>query len=361
MSSANDPVFFPVEPGISVAEIAALTGAELRGGNSTAIISGVAPIERAGAGQLSFLENPSYASAAERTAASACFITEKFAERLPREVSALIAAEPYRAYAIAAGRLFPSSLRPQSLFGSVGLSHGAIVHPSARLETGVVVDPGAVIGPGAEIGSGTIIGANAVIGPGVRIGRGCSIGAGAKIVAALIGNRVILHQGCSIGQDGFGFAMGARGHLKVPQLGRVVIQDDVEIGANTAIDRGATRDTIIGEGTKIDNLVQIGHNVSIGRHCVIVSQVGIAGSTTLEDFVVLGGQVGLAGHLTIGAGAQVAASSGVMNDIPRGAKWGGTPGRPIRDWFRDEAALRALSRRPVRPVADKPDGGASGA
>ncbi len=155
---------------------------------------------------------------------------------------------------------------------------------------------------------------------------------------------MIIHHGAAIGQDGFGFAMSAKGHLKVPQLGRVIIQDDVEIGANTTIDRGATRDTIIGEGTKIDNLVQIAHNVVIGRHCVIVSQVGISGSTTLEDFVVLGGQVGVVGHVTIGMGAQIAGSSNVNADIPRGARYGGTPAKRSGTGSGNPHALDAVAQ-----------------
>jgi UDP-3-O-[3-hydroxymyristoyl] glucosamine N-acyltransferase len=178
----------------------------------------------------------------------------------------------------------------------------------------------------------------------VRIGRQSVIGAGATVCNALLGDRVIIHSGARIGQDGFGFAMGPRGHLKVPQIGRVVIQDDVEIGANSTIDRGANRDTVIGEGTKIDNLVQIGHNVVIGRHCVIVSQVGISGSTELGDFVSCGGQAGLTGHLRIGMGAQIAAQSGVMNDIAPGAKMGGSPARPSRDWLRSVSALDKLAK-----------------
>jgi UDP-3-O-[3-hydroxymyristoyl] glucosamine N-acyltransferase len=156
---------------------------------------------------------------------------------------------------------------------------------------------------------------------------------------------VILHPGVRVGQDGFGFAMGPRGHLKVPQVGRVIIQDDVEVGANSAIDRGASRDTVIGEGTKIDNLVQIGHNVVIGRHCVIVAQTGISGSTTLEDFVALGGQAGVIGHVRIGAGAQIAASSRVVGDVPPGVRWGGAPAKPVREWFREVNTLKMLASR----------------
>jgi UDP-3-O-[3-hydroxymyristoyl] glucosamine N-acyltransferase len=167
---------------------------------------------------------------------------------------------------------------------------------------------------------------------------------------ALIGNRVIVHAGVRIGQDGFGFAMGPRGHLKVPQIGRVVIQDDVEIGANTTIDRGANRDTVIGEGTKIDNGVQIGHNVTVGRHCVLVSQVGISGSTTLEDFVVMGGRAGTVGHIRIGMGAQIAGASNVKDDVPAGARWGGTPAQPFKAWARELAAIKRLGQRGNEPT-----------
>jgi UDP-3-O-[3-hydroxymyristoyl] glucosamine N-acyltransferase len=213
------------------------------------------------------------------------------------------------------------------------------VHHDARLEDQVVVDPGAVIGPRAEIGTGTTIGANAVIGPDVRIGRNCSIGPNASVLYALIGDRVILHAGVKIGQDGFGFAVGKDAHEKVPQIGRVIIQDNVEIGANTTIDRGALLDTVIGEGTKIDNLVQVGHNVTIGRHCMIVAQTGISGSTTLGDFVLLGGQVGIAGHLDIGSGAAIAAQSGVVRDVAQNSRMAGTPARPIRAYLRDKIAV----------------------
>ena len=181
-----------------------------------------------------------------------------------------------------------------------------------------MIEPGAVVGAEARIGRGTRIAAGAVIGYRVTIGRDCYIGPLATVAHALVGDRVIIHSGVRIGQDGFGFAMGARGHLKVPQIGRVIIQDDVEIGANTTIDRGALKDTIIGEGTKIDNLVQIGHNVVIGRHCVIVAQVGISGSTELGDFVVMGGQSGTVGHIKIGTGAQIAGAAHPTKDVAAG-------------------------------------------
>jgi UDP-3-O-[3-hydroxymyristoyl] glucosamine N-acyltransferase len=213
------------------------------------------------------------------------------------------------------------------------------------VESGVAIDPGAVIGPRAEIGGGTVIGAGAAIGPGVRVGRDCAIGANVSITHALIGDRVIVHPGCAIGQDGFGFARGIRGANKIPQVGRVIIQDDVEIGANSTVDRGAIRDTVIGEGTKIDNLVQIAHNVSIGRHCLLAAQVGISGSTTLEDGVIMGGKAGVTDHVTIGAGAMLAAGAGVMHNVPAGERWGGAPAKPGRQWLREIATLEQMARQ----------------
>ena len=201
-----------------------------------------------------------------------------------------------------------------------------------------------------------MIGPNVVVGPDVRIGRDCAIGANSTVLCALIGDRVILHPGVRVGQDGFGFAMGPGGHLKVPQIGRVVIQDDVEIGANATIDRGANRDTVIGQGTKIDNLVQIAHNVVIGRNCVIVSQVGISGSCELGDFVAIGGQAGLAGHLKIGMGAQIGASSGLMNDVPAGQRWIGAPAKPIKEFWREIAALGKLAQESRKAGAAAKEG-----
>jgi len=271
---------------------------------------------------------------------------------MPSHVVPLVVADPQRSFARVAAAMFPSSLRPTSICGINGVSPGSFVDATARLEAGVIVDPGAVIGPGAEIGSGTLIAANAVIGPSVRIGRDCAIGACASVTHALVGDRVILHTGVRVGQDGFGFALGPKGHAKLPQIGRVIIQDDVEIGANTTVDRGANRDTIIGEGTKIDNLVQIAHNVVIGRYCVIVGQVGISGSVTLEDFVVLGGHAGVVGHRRVGKGAQIAGSSHVKDDVPPGARWGGTPAKPVRDWFREMQLIAILAKRWQRGERD---------
>ena len=336
--------FRPAGP-VTVAEVAGWTGAEaVADADLERTINGVGPILEAGASDLTFLDNPRYADSLARTKAAACLVTARFADKLPVGTVALVSAEPYRAFAIVLARLFPEAMRPASLFGTIGISPGAFISPDARLEADVTVDPGAVIGPRAEIGSGTVIGANAVIGPAVKIGRNCSIGAQTTVTNALIGNRVILYPGVRIGQDGFGYAMGPRGHLKVPQIGRVVIQDDVEIGANTTIDRGSIRDTVIGEGTKIDNLVQVAHNVVIGRHCVIVSQGGISGSTTLGDFVATGGQAGITGHLSIGTGAQIGAQAGLMTDVPAGERWAGSPAQPAREYMKKEAFIRKAAR-----------------
>jgi UDP-3-O-[3-hydroxymyristoyl] glucosamine N-acyltransferase len=343
--------FFPPAISPTLNELARWTGATLadptRGDER---IGDVAAIDAAGPGDLTFLDNPRYLPLLKTTRAAAVFAQTRHRGDIPPSCAALVTPQPYRAMAEAMAQIYPSAARPGSGFGARGISEAAHVHPTARLEPGVVVDPGAVVGPGAEIGAGTAIGANAVIGPGVRIGRNGAVGANATISAALIGDRVIVHPGAHIGQDGFGFALGPRGHLKVPQVGRVVIQDDVEIGAGSTIDRGANRDTVIGEGTKIDNLVQIGHNVVIGRHCVIVAQVGVSGSCVIDDFAALGGQVGLAGHLHIGAGAQVGAASGVMNDVPAGQRWFGLPAQPAREHFRDIATLRKLARA-EKPVS----------
>jgi len=330
---------------VSAREIADLTGAAPQPDAALdRCITGIAALDQAGPGDLAFLDNPKYAQELSRTRAGICLVSPRFVTQAPPTTAALVTTEPYQAFVTTARALFPQALRPSSLFGAAGIAPGAFIHPAARVENGTIIDPGAVIGPDAEIGTGTVIAAGAVIGPQVRIGRDGAIGAGATLVHALVGDRVIIHPGCRIGQDGFGYVMGAGGHHKVPQIGRVIIQDDVEIGANTTIDRGASRDTVIGEGTKIDNLVQVGHNVVIGRHCVIVAQTGLSGSTTLGDFVVLGARVGTNNHVTIGEGAQIAAISIVNDDVPPGARWGGTPAKPVRLWFREMKALEQLAR-----------------
>jgi UDP-3-O-[3-hydroxymyristoyl] glucosamine N-acyltransferase len=339
------PTTLRAERGMTVEEIVALSRAEPRPGDPLdRRMTNIAPLDTATASDVSFLDNSKYAGAAATTRAGACFVSPQFETLVPQQIAALVTDQPYRAFVAVARALFPDALRPTSLFGERGRSSQAHVHSSARLEADVIVDPHALIGPHAEIGKGTVIAAGAVVGPGVCIGRDCAIGANASILQAVIGDRVIIHPGARIGQDGFGYLPSPRGHQKIPQTRRVIIQDDVEIGANTTIDRGSTRDTIIGEGTKIDNLVQIGHNCLIGRHCLIVSQVGISGSVTVGDYAVLAGQVGLVDHVTIGAGAVIGAQSGVMSDVPPKARWIGSPAQPQRDWWRGVAILRRLAR-----------------
>jgi UDP-3-O-[3-hydroxymyristoyl] glucosamine N-acyltransferase len=348
--------FFDRPSGLTVAEIISLTGAESCGGARLShLITDVAPIDLAGPTDLTFIESNKYADALATTHAGACLMPQRFESRAPGTLIVLRTDEPHRAFVAVHGELYPQSLRPASLFETSDIAPGATVHPTARLESGITVDPGAVIGPRAEIGAGSIIAATAVIGPDVLIGRDCVIGAGCSITHALIGDRVVIHPGCRIGQDGFGYIEGAE-RRKIPQTGRVIIQNDVEIGAGTTIDRGGIRDTTIGEATKIDNLCQIGHNVVIGRHCVVVAQSGLSGSVTLEDFAVLGGAVGLAPHVTIGRGGRVAARSGVMTDVPPGETWGGYPARPRMQWMRQQATLARLTTsgdktavRPTRP------------
>ncbi|MEW5421033.1 UDP-3-O-(3-hydroxymyristoyl)glucosamine N-acyltransferase [Amorphus sp. 3PC139-8] len=337
-----EPTFFaPPEP-LSLGAIAEVLKAELAQGDPAQTIAGVASLDRAGPSDLTFIENKRYWESLGQTAAGAVLCRQADLAHVPASVAALVVAAPYRAFAGIGARLFPGAVMFPPMTETKGLSPAAHVDPSARLEEGVVVEPGAVVGPDVEIGAGSVIGPGAVVARHCRIGRSCHIGAGATVQHSLIGDRVILHPGVRLGQDGFGYSMGAK-HIKIPQLGRLIVQDDVEIGANTTVDRGSLRDTVIGEGTKIDNLVQIGHNVQIGRHCVIVAEVGISGSAELGDYVVLGGKASVGEHIVIGPGAQIAGTSAVNSDVPPRARWIGSPARPVRQWTREQRALRALA------------------
>ena len=302
------------------------------------MLTGIAPLQVAAEGQVSFLDNRKYATALTETRASAVIVHPEMAARVPEGAIAIETPEPYAAWARVAALFYPSPpVRPG-------------IHPAAVVAEGAAIDPSAEIGPlvvigaGAEIGPRCRIAPGAVIGDGVVLGADCRIGALASISHALIGRRVYIYPGVRIGQEGFGFAITDEGFLTVPQLGRVLIEDDVEVGANCAIDRGSLHDTVIGAGTRIDNLVQIGHNVRVGRACVIVAQVGISGSTTIEDQVMLGGQAGLAGHLHIGQGARISAQAGVMSDVPAGAVMAASPARPAKEFFRYLASLRRMVR-----------------
>ena len=351
----TQPTFFKGPQPTTLADLATLTGAQLVDGSlGGRVVTGTAALDRAGPIHLAFCEHKKYADQLARTHAGACLVNDLLEASVPPHVAVLKVANPYRAFITAMRQLYPDALRPASSFDNSQIAASAVIHPTAWLEEDVVVDPLAVIGPDVEIGSGTVIGAGAVIGAGVRIGRDCSIGASSTVLYALIGNEVIIHPGCRIGQDGFGYLPGAKGHLKIPQTGRVIIQNAVEIGAGTTIDRGALNDTVIGEGSKIDNLVQIGHNVIIGRNCIVVSQAGIAGSSTLGDGAVLGARVGVSDHATIGDGAQIAARSSVVGEVPAGAKWGGSPAKPIKQFFRELFEVERLGREGSQKTKSKP-------
>lgn len=341
----SDPIFFPTSRTIDVAEIAALTGAKLRSGDDpSTVVSRIAPLATGGSGTLVYIETKKNARYLDGLHAAAILAPEDLISKVPEQMAALVVSRPQEAFLYIAGLLYPGAARPGPLTGETGISEQAAVSRDARLEQGVIVEAGAVIGPKVAIGTGTVIGPNAVIGESCQIGRNCYVGSNASVRCALIGDGVILHDGVRVGQDGFGFVPGAVGLKKVLQIGRVVIQNDVEIGANTAVDRGTMEDTIIGEGTKIDNLVQIAHNVQIGRHCVVAGNCGISGSVVIADGVMLGGGVGIADHVTVGAGAQIAASSGVMHDVPAGEKWAGSPAQIAKNAFREFIAVRELAR-----------------
>jgi UDP-3-O-[3-hydroxymyristoyl] glucosamine N-acyltransferase len=335
-----DPRFFERAGPFSLGELAERCGARLAdAGVTDRSVDDVATLDQAGPDQLTFLDNPKYAEAFSRTRAGACILHEKHAGLAPAGVALLLSPKPYLSYARAAQIFYPA---PKAV---PGIHPTAVVDPDARLGEGVAVAPHAVIEAGADIGAGTAIGAGSVIGRNVKLGKDCRIGPHVTLSHCLIGDRALLHPGVRIGQDGFGFAPDPGGHVKVPQLGRVQIGNDCEIGANSTIDRGAGPDTVIGDGCWIDNLVQIGHNVTLGRGCILVAQSGVAGSTQFGDFVVLAAQSGVAGHLKIGTAARIGAKSGVMTDIPAGESHFGIPATKVKEYFRQVATLRRLAQK----------------
>lgn len=335
-----DLSFFDRRPPLALKDIADISGAELAGdAPADYLVEDVAPLDKADPKDLSFFDNIKYKDHFIKTKAGACFVAPQMVPFAPAGVHLLVSKSPYRSYALAAQAIYPETP------GAASIAPGALIDPSAKLGQGCVVDHNAVIGPGVVIGDNCWIETGAVIGRNVKIGSNCRIGLNATVTHTHIGDHVRIYPGARIGQDGFGFAIDPRGYVKVPQLGRVIIEDHVEIGANTAIDRGSGPDTVIGAGTWIDNLVQIGHNVKIGRGCIIVAQVGISGSTVVEDYVAFGGQAGVAGHLKIGRGARIAAKSGVIRDIPAGEEQMGYPSLPKRQFMRHIALLNRLIKK----------------
>jgi UDP-3-O-[3-hydroxymyristoyl] glucosamine N-acyltransferase len=335
-----DPRFFERAGPYSLAQLAELTGAQLHeAADRRRLIVDVAPLETAGPAELAFLDNRKYLDAFVRSHAGAAIIEERAIAPAPAGMALLVATDPYKAFARAAQAFYPA--RPITS----QRAPSALIDPSATIGSDCDIGPFVVIAAGARIGPRCRIGPNTVIEAGVELGADCIVGANVTLSHCLVGERVVLHPGVRIGQAGFGFAPDAQAPVKVPQLGRVMIGDDVDIGANTTIDRGSGHDTVIGAGTMIDNLVQIGHNVVIGRGCVLAGQVGIAGSTKLGDFVMAGGQAGLAGHLTIGSGARIGAKAGLMRDVPPGETVGGSPAVPFTSFMRQVAVLQRLARK----------------
>ena len=339
-----DPRFFTVQGPFSLKDLAAFISAELilaDGHDAARQIDDVASLAQAGATQISFLDNVKYKVDFVASSAGACIVAPEMAELAPKGMSLLVTKNPYKAYALIAQKFYPVD---PDMDDQGFVDPSAVIGAGAVLGQGCVIKAGAVIGAGAKLGDYVTVEPNAVINDNVEVGARSVIGANASLTHCLIGAHVRIYPGARIGQDGFGFAIDPAGHVKVPQLGRVIIEDSVEIGANTTIDRGAGPDTVIGRGTWIDNLVQIGHNVKIGRGCIIIAQTGVAGSTVLEDYAVLAAQVGVAGHLKIGMGARIAAQSGIMRDVEAGAEMMGSPALPIKQYMRQVATMKKFSR-----------------
>jgi UDP-3-O-[3-hydroxymyristoyl] glucosamine N-acyltransferase len=323
-----DRRFFEHAGPFTLGELARTGGAEVDPSQADRLIYRAAPLVRSDERSISFFSDRRYLADLAVTGAGAVFVGPDFHESVPPGVAALVTREPQAAWAKTAQRLHPA----------IPLIGQELVNPTAVLEDGVLLGPGVVIGAGARIGRGTVVGASTVIGPGVSIGRDCQIGSSSYIGFALIGDRVRVAAGAIVGEAGFGVAGSSKGAVDVPQLGRA-IQDGVTIGANTCIDRGAFNDTVIGENTKIDNMVQVAHNVVLGRNCILAAHTGLSGSVSVGDGVMFGGRAGVADHLTIGDGARIAAAAGIMKDVPAGETWAGFPAKPIRQWLRESAWL----------------------
>lgn len=324
-------------PALTAREIADLVGGRVEG-DAGAVVHGVAPLERAGDDELSFLASARYVPEFGVSGAGVVLITPALALSAGKPRARIVVDRPQEALLAVLPRFFTDAPREPGVDPTARIGRGA------RLGGGVTIGANVVIGASAEIGDDVWIEANSVIGEGARIGKSSHFYPAVTLYPrTIVGNRVILHAGVRLGSDGFGFVFRKGVHEKIPHVGRCIVEDDVEIGANTAVDRGSIDDTFIGAGTKIDNLVHIAHNVRVGRLCLILAQAGIAGSAQIGDGAVIAGQAGLAGHATIGAGARIAAQSGVFGDVPAGETWSGYPARPHKEALRAQAALFRLA------------------
>ena len=322
---------------MTAAEIAAAVGGTLTG-RGDAAVDGIAPLDRASAHDLSFLATAKYAPLFERSNAGVVLTTAELASAPGGCAARIVVAKPHDALLSLIPRFYRAPSRVP------GVHETAIISSGARVGVGATIEAYAVIADGAEIGERAWIGSHAVVGEGVVIGADARLFPHVTLYPGTrLGDRVTVHSGARLGSDGFGYVFRGGAHEKIPHVGRCIIGNDVEIGANSAIDRGSIDDTVVGDGTKIDNLVHIGHNVRVGRLCLLMAQVGVAGSSRVEDGAILAGQVGIAGHLTVGAGARLAAQAGVISDVPAGETWGGYPARPHRESLKASAALFKLS------------------
>ncbi|MCP4923308.1 MAG: UDP-3-O-(3-hydroxymyristoyl)glucosamine N-acyltransferase [bacterium] len=339
----TDARFFKNSGAMTLEKIIEISGGELaqplpKGVTLETLIEDVSPLGEAESKHISFLHTSKYTSDLKGSKAGVCILDPKDRIHAPEAMALVLTDKPYRSYAMVAKAFYPDPL------GDKGQIHdSAHVHSSAKIGKNVTLQAGVVIQEDVTLGEGTIVRAGTVVNQGVQVGDHCDIGENCVLSHTLVGSHVTLAPGVKVGQPGFGFYMDESGHVNVPQLGRVLIKDHVEIGANTTIDRGTSADTVIGEGSRIDNLVQLGHNVHLGRGCVIVAQVGISGSTRMGDYCVAAGQSGFAGHLNVGKGVRIAAKSGVMRDISDGETVAGCPAIPVKKWHRQTVALSKLA------------------
>ena len=340
----SDPRFFEKSGPFSLIEIANLINGDLSCENESTLIEDISTLKFARDNEITFFQDLSYKSDLKETKASVCLIKKEHKDFAPENIDLIFSNNPYMDFTLISQHFYPNEIFPKSTssfeksLSNNGIDHTAVIDPTS------VIEEGAIIGANVVIDKNSTISSNTVIGKGVEIGSNSFIGSNVTITHSIIGNNIIIHQGTSVGQDGFGFAMSPDGHKKIPQVGRVLIQDNVEIGANCSIDRGSIQDTVIKKGTKIDNMVHIAHNCVIGENCIIAGMVGLAGSTTLEDFVVMGAKSGAVGHITIGKGSQIAAKAGVSKTLPPGKTWAGFPIREMNLWKKDLSYIRKLSK-----------------